>query len=253
MEELSSSHNHDTSLFLDRISKTYGEGETRVEAVKNITLEFQRGESILILGPSGSGKTTLLSMIGGLLKPTSGKIFLHGRELSSLQESKLSPYRLKYFGFIFQEFNLLSTLSAIENIELVIHLAGLKKDLARQKAKSLLEVAGLSNRAHHYPSQLSGGEKQRIAIMRALANNPPIVLADEPTGNLDTEIGNVITQILSGIACSANSTVVMVSHDERIKKVVDRILYVQDGRITREEKGGHDRTAKESHNHFLTY
>src|SRR3989338_7099439 len=105
MEELSSSHNHDTSLFLDRISKTYGEGETRVEAVKNITLEFQRGESILILGPSGSGKTTLLSMIGGLLKPTSGKIFLHGQELSSFQESKLSPYRLKYFGFIFQEFN----------------------------------------------------------------------------------------------------------------------------------------------------
>lgn len=241
------------TLQLQGTTKVYGEGTTKVEAVRGVTIEFRRGESVLILGPSGSGKTTLLSMMGGLLRPTLGKIFLHGKEFSSLEESELSPYRLQYFGFIFQEFNLLSNLTALENIELVIHMSGLKNDLAREKAKSLLRLAGLERRADHFPSELSGGEKQRVAIMRALANNPPIVLADEPTGNLDTEAGNVITQILSGIACREKRTVIIVSHDERIKKVVDRILYVEDGRITREEKGGHEGKNKESHNHYLTF
>ncbi len=241
------------TLRLDHVSKTYGEGATMVEAVKDVTVEFRKGESVLILGPSGSGKTTLLSMIGGLLRPTSGKIFLHGKEFSSLSESRLSPYRLQYFGFIFQEFNLLSNLTALENVELVIHMGGLKRELMEEKAKSLLELAGLRKRQNHFPSELSGGEKQRVAIMRALANNPPIVLADEPTGNLDSEVGNIIVQILSGIACRENRTVVIVSHDERIKAVIDRTLYVQDGRITREEKGGHDTINKTSHNHYLTF
>ncbi len=242
------------TLSLDHITKVFGDTqETKVEAIRDITIEFRRGESALILGPSGSGKTTLLSMMGGLLRPTSGKIFLNGKEFSSLREAELSPYRLRYFGFIFQEFNLLSNLTALENIELVVRMSGLKGELAREKSKSLLELAGLSRRASHFPSQLSGGEKQRVAIMRALSNNPPIVLADEPTGNLDSEVGNVITQILSGIACRENRTVVIVSHDERIKKVVDRIIYVQDGKITKEEKGEHDKDNKEAHNHYLTF
>lgn len=242
-----------TTLSLQHVSKTYGEKEAKIEAVKDLSLEFCRGESVLILGPSGSGKTTLLSMVGGLLRPTSGKIFLQEKEFSSLAEEDLHPYRLEYFGFIFQEFNLLSNLTALENIELVIHLAGAKGDFAREKAKSLLGLAGLLKRASHYPSQLSGGEKQRIAIMRALANDPPIVLADEPTGNLDTEAGNVITQILSGIACREKRTVIIVSHDERVRKAVDRILYMQDGKIIREEKGGHDKKDGGPHSHHLTY
>ena len=224
---LTSSNNK--SLQIDHVSKRYGSGSTEVTAVHDVSLSVNPGEIVLIMGPSGSGKTTLLSMLGALLKPTDGEIRLNGTTLSALAENRLPEIRLKQFGFIFQDFNLLSALTALENVAIVAELAGSKSGEARRKAASLLTELGLGERLHFLPEKLSGGEKQRVAIARALVNDPSLILADEPTANLDSKIGHEIMRLLRHIAKEQGRSVVIVSHDQRIKDIADRVLWLEDG------------------------
>ncbi len=188
----------DSTLLVEHVTKRFGSGETEVVAVRNVSLSVAPGEIVLIMGPSGSGKTTLLSMLGALLKPTEGEIHLNGAVLSALSENRLPTVRLRHFGFIFQDFNLLSALTVLENVAIVAELAGVKRGAARQKATSLLAEFGLGERLNFLPEKLSGGEKQRVAIARALVNDPALILADEPTANLDSKIGHEIMRLLSG-------------------------------------------------------
>jgi len=220
-----------TTLTLDvrHVSKRFGEGDTAVAAVRGVNLAVEPGEVVLIMGPSGSGKTTLLSMMGALLKPTTGSIHLDGTELSALSEGRLPDIRLRQFGFIFQDFNLLSALTVRENVSLVAQLAGLKSRAARDKATALLTELGLGERLDFLPEKLSGGEKQRVAIARALINDPTLILADEPTANLDSKIGHEIMRLLRGIAKEQGRSVVIVSHDQRIRDIADRVLWLEDG------------------------
>jgi putative ABC transport system ATP-binding protein len=219
----------DIALAADSVMKTFGEGETLVQAVRGVNLEVAPGEVVLIMGPSGSGKTTLLSMLGAMLKPTSGRIIAAGSDLTALPESKLPRFRAHTFGFVFQDFNLLGALSARENVELALNLAGVSGKTARSRAFELLEGFGLSDRLDFKPHKLSGGEKQRVAIARALANQPPVILADEPTANLDSKIGHEIARLLRNVASEEKRAVVMVSHDSRLKEVADRTLWLEDG------------------------
>ena len=219
----------DQTLQITHITKRYGSGSTEVTAVRDVSLGVRPGEIVLIMGPSGSGKTTLLSMLGALLKPTEGTIQLNGIVLSALAENQLPDIRLRQFGFVFQDFNLLSALSALENVAIVAELAGVKVSEAKRKAASLLTELGLSERLHFLPEKLSGGEKQRVAIARALVNDPSLILADEPTANLDSKIGHEIMRLLRRIAKEQGRSVVIVSHDQRIKDIADRILWLEDG------------------------
>ncbi|MEX0630414.1 MAG: ATP-binding cassette domain-containing protein [Chloroflexota bacterium] len=220
-----------TTLTLDvrDVSKRFGEGATAVAAVRGVSLAVEPGEVILIMGPSGSGKTTLLSMMGAILKPTTGSIHLDGTELSALSEGRLPDIRLRQFGFIFQDFNLLSALTVRENVALVAELAGLKARAARDRATALLTELGLGERLEFLPEKLSGGEKQRVAIARALINDPTLILADEPTANLDSKIGHEIMRFLRRIAKEQGRSVVIVSHDQRIRDIADRVLWLEDG------------------------
>jgi putative ABC transport system ATP-binding protein len=213
------------------VVKKFGEGATEVVAVRGVSLQVKKGEVVLIMGPSGSGKTTLLSIIGALLKPTSGAVKLGGEDLTLLSERKLPEIRIKHLGFIFQDFNLLSALTARENVEIVLNLAGVKGVEARKRAEKLLIDLGLKERLNFRPHKLSGGEKQRVAIARALANDPEILLCDEPTANLDSKIGHDIIRRLRQIAKERGKSVVIVSHDVRIKEYADRILWLEDGQF----------------------
>lgn len=226
---------------LRSVTKVYGSGKTAVTAVDDLTLDILPGEPTLIMGPSGSGKTTLLSVCGALLRPSSGEVLIQGRDITMLSERELPTIRLKQIGFVFQEFNLFSNLTAEENIELVLNLAGKKGKVAKDKARELLETFGLLERGHHYPRELSWGQQQRIAIIRAIANDPPIILADEPTGNLDSFSGAQVMGVLSDIAYHDKRTVLIVSHDIRLKEAAARILYMEDGKIIREERNPHAR------------
>ncbi len=217
------------TLQVNRVSKRYGAGATEVTAVRNVSLTVAPGEIVLIMGPSGSGKTTLLSMLGALLKPSEGTIALNGTMISALSEGRLPEVRLRQFGFIFQDFNLLSALTVLENVALVGQLAGLKGGEARRQAAALLTELGLGERLNFLPEKLSGGEKQRVAIARALVNDPALVLADEPTANLDSKIGHDIMRLLRRIAGEQHRSVVIVSHDQRIKDIADRVLWLEDG------------------------
>ncbi len=223
------SHVQGETLQIDHVTKSYGSGATEVTAVRNVSLTVNPGEIVLIMGPSGSGKTTLLSMLGALLKPTEGTIQLNGTMISTLAENRLPDIRLKQFGFIFQDFNLLSALTALENVAIVAELAGTKSGVARRKAASILNELGLSERLNFPPEKLSGGEKQRVAIARALVNDPGLILADEPTANLDSKIGHEIMRLLRNIAKEQGRSVIIVSHDQRIKDIADRVLWLEDG------------------------
>ena len=218
-----------TTLQVTQVTKRYGSGATEVQAIRDVSLEVTSGEVVLIMGPSGSGKTTLLQMMGALLKPTEGTIQLNGEMLSTLTEKHLPTIRLHQIGFIFQSFNLLSALTVRDNIALVAELAGAKRREARKKAASILTDLRLSERLHFHPEQLSGGEKQRVAIARALVNDPALILADEPTANLDSKIGHEIMRLLQGIAKEQGRSVVIVSHDQRIQDIADRVLWLEDG------------------------
>ena len=221
--------NNKATLKVERVTKRYGSGTTEVTAVHEVSLSVAPGEIVLIMGPSGSGKTTLLSMLGALLKPTEGTIQLNGDVISALAENRLPDIRLRQFGFIFQDFNLLSALTTLENVAIVAELTGMKGKAARHKAASLLTDLGLGGRLNFLPEKLSGGEKQRVAIARALINDPALILADEPTANLDSKIGHEIMRLLRRIAKDQNRSVVIVSHDQRIKDIADRVLWLEDG------------------------
>ena len=218
-------------LRINHLTKRFGSGETEVVAVRDVSLEVEPGEVVLIMGPSGSGKSTLLLMLGALLKPTEGTISLDGSELSALSEGRLPDIRLRNFGFIFQEFNLLSALNVQDNVAIAAELTGIGRKAALEKAARLLTELGLGHRLHFSPEKLSGGEKQRVAIARALINDPALVLADEPTANLDSSHGHETMRLLRDIAKERGHTVVIVSHDERIKDIADRVLWLEDGQF----------------------
>jgi putative ABC transport system ATP-binding protein len=210
----------------------YGEGEVAVHAVTDVSLAVERGQSVLIMGPSGSGKTTLLSMAGTLMRPTSGRIRLGGDEVTALGERRLPALRLRGIGFIFQLFNLLENLTASENVRIVMEAAGTPRGSADHRARALLGEVGVGHRADALPERLSGGEKQRVAIARALANDPPLVLADEPTANLDSGTGYRTMRMLQRLATERNKAVVIVTHDDRIADIADRVYWLEDGRLT---------------------
>jgi len=213
------------------VSKIYSEGETRVVAVDAITLGVNKYEMLLIMGPSGSGKTTLLSIMGCILHPTSGEVLIEGQAIGILSEDELPDIRKKYFGFVFQSFNLFPSLTAAENVELVLRLKKTEVARLRPEALELLEAVGLAKRAGFYPADLSGGEKQRVAFARALAGGPPIILADEPTANLDSKTGLEVLKLLGKMAEQYGKAVVIVSHDPRAEAMAHRVIYLEDGRI----------------------
>jgi putative ABC transport system ATP-binding protein len=218
---------------LQNIIKTYPMGRGELKVLQGVNLNVDKGEMIAIMGPSGSGKTTLLNMIGLLDRPTSGSYLLDGKEVSKLGGGELAKVRGQKIGFIFQTFNLLPYLSAIDNVELGQKYAG-KMDV--KIAREALAKVGLLDRIKHRPNELSGGEQQRVAVARALAKDPPIILADEPTGNLDSHSGKEVMSILTSLHVEKNITLIMITHDPNIAHYCQRIVHIQDGQIISEEK-----------------
>jgi putative ABC transport system ATP-binding protein len=214
------------------LTRVFGQGEAAVRAVDAIDLTVHEGELVLIMGPSGSGKTTLLTMLGGLLKPTSGTIEVGGKEITSMSEHDLVSLRRKDVGFVFQSFNLWDSLSVLENVELPLNMAGVTGDDARERARALLVAGGLERRLTFRSRDLSGGEKQRVSIARALVNEPRLLLADEPTANLDSKHGRDVMRLLRDLSRTSRRAVVVVSHDQRIREVADRVFWLEDGRIS---------------------
>lgn len=217
-------------LRLENVRKVYKMGKVNVVALDNISLSVRKGEFLLIMGPSGSGKSTFMNIIGCLDLPTRGKIYLDGVDISELSESKLAQIRGNKIGFIFQQFNLMPGLTAIENVELPMIFQRIDKKKRKKRASELLELLGLSDRINHFPNELSGGQQQRVAIARALVNNPEILLGDEPTGNIDTKTGDEVMQILKDLH-RRGRTVIVVTHDPSLKKYADRVIYLRDGKI----------------------
>ena len=215
---------------LESVTKVYRMGKVEVQALRGVNLSVKRGEFIAILGPSGSGKSTLLNMIGCLDKPTSGKVFIDGKDTSRLNENELAALRREKIGFVFQQFNLIHTLNALENVALPMLFAGIRRAERMKRARELLEKVGLSHRINHKPMELSGGEQQRVAIARALANNPEIIVADEPTGNVDTDAGNAIMEIFEQLN-EERRTIILVTHDFDIAAHAHRKLRMKDGTL----------------------
>jgi len=221
----------DVALEVHGLTKVFGTGSSEVRAVDAVDLAVRRGEILLIMGPSGSGKTTLLTMIGGLLRPTSGTVRISDSDITAMDESELPRVRRHLVGFVFQAFNLLESLNASENVEVALNLAGKSGSAARREADQLLTALGLGERLRFNVRDLSGGEKQRVSLARALANNPQVILADEPTANLDSKHGHDVVLLLRDVAKKQNRTVIIVSHDDRIREFVDRVLWLEDGRF----------------------
>jgi putative ABC transport system ATP-binding protein len=219
------------------LTKVFGSGRTEVRAVDGVSFTTDAGEVTLVMGPSGSGKTTLLTMIGALLRPTSGQIAIDGLEITSLPQRELPRIRRQLVGFVFQTFNLLETLTAQENVEVALNVAGLTGEESRRRARDLLVDAGLEERLDFHARDLSGGEKQRVSIARALANHPRLLLADEPTANLDSAHGREVMEMLRDLAGREGSAAVVVSHDPRLYDIADRVLLLEDGRIKDAEAG----------------
>jgi putative ABC transport system ATP-binding protein len=217
-------------IILENVSKVYQFGKEKIEALADINLDIEEKEFIVIQGPSGAGKTTLLNIIAGLDTPSGGTVKVRGVRIDSATEDYLTGFRCVNIGFVFQMYNLISTFTAIENIEFPIEIAGSDTGKATKTAKRILNQMGLANRAFHLPAQLSGGEQQRLAFARAIANNPPIILADEPTGNLDSVSAQKIISILGGLK-HRGKTIIVVSHDENTLKLATRVIHMQDGRI----------------------
>lgn len=219
-------------LVLRDIVKVYGSGATAVRAVRGVSLEIGQGDIVAIVGPSGSGKTTLLSIAGCLLRPTSGQVYILGEEATRLGQARLAEFRLRHIGFVFQSFNLLPALTAQENVEIALNLAGLTGRAARERARHLLDLLGLTPRAHQRPPDLSAGEQQRLAVARALANAPDIILADEPTANLDSKAGRRVMELMrSAVEQGEAKGLVVVTHDARILDVAHRVLTMEDGQL----------------------
>jgi putative ABC transport system ATP-binding protein len=220
-----------TSIYAQDITMFFQSGRQNIPILQDINWEAQRGSIQLLMGPSGSGKTTFLSILAGLLTPTSGKVYLLGEEITKLSQKKRTAFRRQHIGFIFQNFNLFPALTAAENVELILNVKGVQGSQARYEAQILLEQVGLELYANQKPRDLSGGQKQRVAIARALAGNPPLIMADEPTAALDSQSGHRITELLRRLAKEHHCTVLIVTHDPRIKDVADRVTYLEDGMI----------------------
>jgi putative ABC transport system ATP-binding protein len=224
-----------TILQAKDISKVYPSGETTVTALNHLSLSFEAGRITAIVGPSGSGKSTLLNLLAGFDRPSSGAVSHDGIDLSSMAEPELAAYRLKHFGFVFQSYNLVSILTAQENVELPLSLAGMPRATRTKVSSDLLERVGLGKRTTHFPSQLSGGEQQRVAIARALVTNPSVLFADEPTGNLDTKTGSEILELLTERdAGSEARTLILITHDTNVAGRADRIVHIRDGQVEKE-------------------
>lgn len=224
-----------TLIQLKDICKVYNPGENEVRALEHINLEIMEGELVAIIGQSGSGKSTLMNMLGCLDVPTSGSYYLHGQDVSHLKDNELSAIRNKEIGFIFQGFNLIANLNAVENVELPLIYRGIGKQERRKLAKEALEMVGLGHRMDHKPSEMSGGQQQRVAIARAIAAKPPVILADEPTGNLDSASSKEILQILKDLH-SGGRTVILITHDDGIAEQAYRIIRILDGKIESDRK-----------------
>lgn len=220
-------------LKIEHLSKIYGKGETAVKALDDISFSVKKGEFVAIIGPSGSGKSTLLHMLGGVDQPTSGKVFVDNTDIYDLDETQLAIFRRRQIGLIYQFYNLIPVLTVEENITLPILLDGHKVD--QNHFRDIVGTLGLGERLNHLPNQLSGGQQQRVSIGRALISNPALVLADEPTGNLDSENSKEIIDLLKMFNKTYNQTLIMITHDERIALQADRIITIKDGRIAKDE------------------
>lgn len=214
----------------DNVTRVYRMGVRTLYALCEVSLEVMPGEFVAVVGPSGSGKSTLLNMAGGIDKPTSGQVWVAGRRIDGLDENSLAKWRRDHVGIVFQFFQLLPTLTALENVMLPLELKGSGGNASRQKAKASLSRVGLTDRMDQLPSELSGGEQQRVAIARALINDPPILLADEPTGNLDSVTTRAIIELLAGLAV-AGKTILLITHEEQLARVAHRTVHVRDGKI----------------------
>lgn len=223
-----------TVIRLTEVVKEF-DGKRKVRALDGVSLHIEKGEMAALVGPSGSGKSTLLNLIGTLDRPTSGEIYIDGQKLSELSDTELTLLRRDKIGFIFQFFNLLPSLTCLENVALPLHLRGWKRARARERARELLELVGLRRRLEHLPDELSGGERQRVAIARALSVYPPILLADEPTGNLDTKTGGEILDLIRDLHSRLGATVLMVTHDPGVAASCERVITLRDGRLAGDE------------------
>jgi len=223
-------------VIADNVTKTVEVGENFLNVIKGITLHIARGEVLGIIGPSGSGKSTLMGLLGGLDSPTTGSVVIDGIDISEMNEGRLTDVRNEKIGFVFQAFNLVPTLTAVQNVTLPMTFSKSPPTHPNDKAVELLESLGLGHRLRHRPGQLSGGQQQRVAIARALANDPPILLCDEPTGNLDTESGKQVMAALHDIRDRLQTTIIIVTHDMRIAEQTDRIVNLEDGKITHEKQ-----------------
>jgi len=226
---------HDAVLELRDVYKIYGTGKVKTIALRGVNLSVKKQEFVMILGPSGSGKSTLLHIMGALDTPTKGKVFIDEIDLSTLNSNQLAEIRLRKIGFVFQFFNLVPTLNAVENVELPLTLANVPRKTRHEKAMNLLKMVGLEERWNHYPSEMSGGEQQRVAIARALANNPVILLMDEPTGNVDSKTARNIMEILIRLNKEEGKTIVLITHNMMLTKYATRTVNILDGRIVEGE------------------
>ena len=221
-------------LKVENLSKIYGKGENQVKAVDNISFSVEKGEFVAIIGASGSGKSTLLHMLGGVDRPTSGKVYIEGKDIYSLNDDNLAIFRRRQVGLIYQFYNLIPVLNVVENITLPCNLDG--KEINQKRLDDLLHTLGLENRKNNLPNQLSGGQQQRVSIGRAMMNEPAIMLADEPTGNLDSKASEEIVSLLKLSNKKYNQTVIIITHDEKIALEADRIITIDDGKIIKDEK-----------------
>ncbi len=221
-------------LRCENLTKEYGEGNTKIKALDNVSFSVEKGEFVSIVGPSGSGKSTLLHILGGVDKPTSGKVFIEDTDVHALNEDKLAIFRRRQIGLIYQFYNLMPVLNVDENIMLPHLLDGRKMN--KERLDNIVEHLGLTDRRNNLPSQLSGGQQQRVSIGRAMFNKPAIVLADEPTGNLDRKTGEEIMKLLRESNREQKQTLILITHDESIALQADRIIYIEDGKITKDEK-----------------
>ena len=223
-------------LRVENLNKTYGKGENQVKAVDNVSFSVQKGEFVAIIGASGSGKSTLLHLIGGVDRPTSGKVFIDGKDIYTLNDDNLAIFRRRQIGLIYQFYNLIPVLNVAENITLPTKLDG--RDVDERRLNDLLKTLGLEKREYNLPNQLSGGQQQRVSIGRAMMNEPALMLADEPTGNLDSKASEEIISLLRLSNKKYNQTVIVITHDEKIALEADRIITIDDGKIIKDERTG---------------
>jgi putative ABC transport system ATP-binding protein len=233
-----------TVVKLENLEKSYQLGKTTVQALRGVSLTLHEGEFMVVMGPSGSGKTTLLNIIGTLDRPTSGQALIDGEDIAKMNDKQLTRLRRYKIGFVFQFHNLIPVLTALENVQLPLLTAGTPRKASEDRANQLLERVGLKDRTDHLPDELSGGEQQRVAIARALANHPRIILADEPTGDLDTKTGSEVVQIMYDLAKQERAAVVVVTHDPVIAQRADRLLEMRDGKISETAR---DQVSHEKH------